>query len=400
MAQPYQRPKRRVWPFIIIIIALIGGALWYFFGGSKPASQEQAGQAIPVTVRTLQAEPLRVWTDFSGRLHPVDSAEIRPEVSGRIVKVNFQDGQQVKKGDTLFVIEPGPYEAAVARGEAALATARANAKFAGTEQKRAASMVKTEAIARRVYDERVSANQVATASIKSAEAELKQARIDLDRAYVKAPIGGRAGRVELTVGNVVQAGPNAPLMTSVVANNDIYADFEVDEQHYLQSIRRSASNRGAERKIPVKLKINGDSRAYEGTVYSFDNQLNVGSGTIRARAKFPNRDGALLPGMFVTVSLAGADMQEAVRVPEQAIGFDQDKKYVFTVSADSKVEYREVTLGDASEGSRIVISGLEPGDRVIIDGVQHVRPGAPVQATEEGAAPPPAAEAAPQGKQP
>ena len=272
----------------------------------------------------------------------------------------------------------------MAQAQAALATAQSNARFATMEQKRAAAMVKTDAIARRLYDERANANQVANASIKAAEAALKQARIDLDRAHVKAPISGRAGRVELTVGNVVQAGPGAPLLTTVVANRDIYADFEVDEHHYLSAIRSKASGRDAERQIPVKLSISGDDHDYEGTIYSFDNQLNVGSGTIRARAKFPNRDGALLPGMFVTVSLANAQTADAVRVPEQAIGFDQSKKYVYTVGKEGTVEYREVTLGESVKGERIVLSVLNTGDRVIVDGVQHVRPGAPVQPTEEG----------------
>lgn len=386
MNRPYYppRPKRRNWLLWGVIAGVLAGVGYYTLGGKNTPQAPGAMPPTPVTVRTLQSQPVRVWTDYSGRLHPVDAAEIRPEVSGRIVKVNFTDGQTVAKGDTLFVIDPGPYEAAVAQAQAALATAQSNARFATMEQKRAAAMVKTDAIARRLYDERANANQVANASIKAAEAALKQAGIDLDRAHVKAPISGRAGRVELTVGNVVQAGPGAPLLTTVVANRDIYADFEVDEHHYLSAIRSKASGRDAERQIPVKLSITGDDHHYEGTIYSFDNQLNVGSGTIRARAKFPNRDGALLPGMFVTVSLANAQTADAVRVPEQAIGFDQSKKYVYTVGKEGTVEYREVTLGESVKGERIVLSGLNTGDRVIVDGVQHVRPGAPVQPTEEG----------------
>lgn len=378
------RPKRRNWLTLGIIAGVLGGAGYYFFGSGHASQAQAQAQAIPVTVRTLHSESTRVWTDYSGRLHPVDAAEIRPEVSGRIVKVNFQDGQPVKQGQTLFVIEPAPYEAAVAQAEAALATAKSNAAFSGLEQKRAKAMMKTDAIARRLYDERANANQVANAAIKAAEAALKQARIDLDRAHVKAPISGRAGRVELTVGNVVQAGVGAPVLTTVVANQHVYADFEVDEAHYLQAIRRIANVRASEQKIPVKLTLSGDTQSYDGTVYSFDNQLNVGSGTIRARAKFANRDGALLPGMFVTVSLANAESRHAIRVPEQSISFDQSKKYVYTLSPENKVEYREVNLGEAAAGERIVLSGLNEGDRVIVDGVQHVRPGAEVAPTEEG----------------
>lgn len=387
MVYPYTpaRPKKRLWLTLGLVAGI--GAAWWFMHGAAPTAAGQEGMAMPVKVKTLSTQSVRVWTDFSGRLHPVNAAEIRPEVSGRIVKVNFEDGKAVRKGDVLFVIEPGPYEAAVARAEAELATAKSNAHFAALEQRRAAAMVKSDAISRRQYDERVTASQIAQANIKAAQAALKQARIDLDRAYVKAPIGGRAGRVELTVGNVVQAGPGAPLMTTVVANDAIYADFEVDEQHYLNAIRHDANTREAERKVPVKLTIKGDDHSYDGTIYSFDNQLSVGSGTIRARAKFINRDGALLPGMFVTVSLADAQEKQVMRVPEPAIGFDQSKKFVFTVGADNKVEYREVTLGDSAEGERIVLDGLKPGDRVIVEGVQFVRPGAPVQPTEVGSEP-------------
>lgn len=381
------RRKRRRWLMPVIAILVIAAAIYWLRGKDATKAQGPA-PAVPVTVRTMQSQTVRVWTDYSGRLNPVDAAEIRPEVSGRIVKLNFQDGQTVKRGDVLFVIDPGPYEAAVARAEAALATARTQAQFAAMEQKRAAAMVKTDAIARRLYDERITNNQAAIATIKSAEAALKTARIDLDRAYVKAPITGRAGRAEMTVGNLVQAGPGAPLLTTVVANESIYADFEVDEQHYLHAIRRAAPGRDGEQQIPVKLKLSGDNRSYQGTIYSFDNQLNSGSGTIRARAKLPNRDGALLPGMFVTVSLADAQSRDAMRVPEPAIGFDQSKKYVYIVDAKDAVVYREVQLGESVAGERIVLSGLKSGDRVIVDGVQHVRPGAQVKPTEAGSAKP------------
>lgn len=368
---------------VLLLLAVAGGIYYFFFRGPDK-KDAPAPQTVPVKVETIQSQPTQVWTEFSGRLHPVNAAEIRPEVSGRITRVMFEDGQMVKRGDTLFVIDPGPYEAAVAKAEADLAAAKSTASFATVEQRRAASMLKTQAIAKRVLDERVNATAVAGANIKVAQAALKQARIDLDHAYVKAPISGRVGRVELTIGNVVQPGPTAPLLTTVVSSDGIYADFEVDEQTYLRSIRNGASNRMQERKIPVKLQLQGDDKPYDGTIYSFDNQLNVGSGTIRARARFTNADGALLPGMFVTVRMAGSAEREALLVPEKAIGFDQSKKFVMVADTDNKAAYHEITVGDKLGDRRIVLSGLQSGDRVIVDGVQHVRPGAPVQATEVG----------------
>ncbi|MFO1242779.1 MAG: efflux RND transporter periplasmic adaptor subunit [Rickettsiales bacterium] len=275
--------------FGAVLVLIIGTGI-YYAAGSDAKTDPSANQAIPVTVQTMAKQNVRVWSSFSGRLQAVDSAEIRPQVGGRIVEVRFEDGQLVKAGDVLFVIEPEPYEAAVARAEANLASATTQAAFAKKDETRAAGIVKKQAISRRTYDERVNANKVAEASLKAAEAELKQAKLDLDHAYVKAPISGRVSRAEITVGNLVQTAPNAPLLTTVVSNDDIYADFEVDEQTYIKSIRNFASGPAQERKIPVQLSLQGDKdHAYDGTIYSFDNQIDTGSGTIRARAKFRTR---------------------------------------------------------------------------------------------------------------
>ena len=325
---------------------------------------------------------MRIWSEFSGRLQAVDIAEIRPQVSGRITEVRFEDGALVKAGDVLFVIDPRPYEAAVERAEARVLTSNANAEFTKLEVDRAANMIKTEAVAKRIYDERYNANEAAIASVKSANAELKQAKVDLEHAYVQSPITGRAGRVELTVGNLVQPGINAPLMTRIVANDPIYVDFEVDEQTYLDSVRSIAHNRKLEREIPVKLYILGNKKdSHEGTIYSFDNRLDVGSGTIRARAKFDNEDGVLVPGMFVTVAL-GKSAEDVLLVPQQAINSDQSKKYVYVVDKDNKAIFREVTLGAEYGNQRIVLNGLSPGDKVIINGMQHIRAGQTVSPEE------------------
>lgn len=365
-----------------VLVAIIGTGI-YYAGGSDAKNDPAAGMAIPVNVQTLAKENVRVWTSFSGRLQAVDSAEIRPEVSGRITEVRFQDGKTVKAGDVLFVIDPGPYEAAVAKAEADLASAQTQARFSKLDKERAASMVKTSAISRRTYDERINSNGLAEAGVKAAEAQLKQARINLDHAYVKAPISGRVSRAELTVGNLVQADSNAPLLTTVVSNEEIYADFEVDEQTYIRSIRSFANERDQERKIPVELALQNDKdHVYEGKIYSFDNQINTGSGTIRARAKFKNEDGTLVPGMFVSVSIASSNEGEAILVPERALGFDQNKKFVYVVGEGNKVAYREVQLGKQVGGKRIVIEGLKPGERIVVDGVQHIRPDAIVDAKE------------------
>ncbi len=374
-------PRRVAFAMLFFVLAAL--SIYYMNGSEAAPAKSEAPQAIPVTVQTLTLQKVRLWSEFSGRLHAVDAAEIRPEVSGRITEVRFQDGQDVQKGDILFVIDPRPYEAAVAKAEANLASAKTNAQYTKREMDRASEMVKTQAIAQRVYDERANAHRIATATIKGAEAELKQANLNLEYAHVKAPISGRVSRAEITIGNLVQAGPGAPLLTSIVANDTIYADFEVDEQTYLQSIRAKANVSEEERRIPVQLTVQGDQEhVYHGTIDSFDNRIDVATGTIRARAKFENRDGVLVPGMFVSVSLAGGSAEEALLIPERALGFDQNKKFVYVVGDDNKVAYREVRLGKQIDAQRVVLSGVVAGDRVVVDGVQHVRPDALVAPTE------------------
>lgn len=336
-----------------------------------------------VEVKTLKPEKVLVWTEFSGRLAAVDTADIRPEVSGRITEVRFEDGDLINKGDVLFVIDPRPYEAAVAKAEAELATAKTNLNFAKIEKERAEKMIKTQAIAQRIYDERINANDVAVAAIQSAEAALLQARVDLDHAFLKAPISGRAGRVEITLGNIVQAGPNAPLLTRIVTYDPIYADFEVDEQTYIKNVRNNANNRDSEQKIPVELFLSGDKEhVYKGTIYSFDNRLDTESGTIRARAKFSNPDGVLVPGMFVSVRFSGNGEQEVLLVPQQAIGSDQSKKFVYVVDESGKVAYRAVDVGQEVKSDRIVLGGLKEGDRVIVKGLQRLKPDQLVEVKE------------------
>lgn len=349
----------------------------------KPAQAQAAAPAVTVAVQTVSVRPVQIWSSFSGRMQAVDSAEIRPEVSGRITEVRIADGQTVKAGDVLFVIDPAPYEAAVAKAEADLATAKSNAVFARTELERAGNLIKTDAIAQRQVDERTNADKVAQAAILSAEAELKQAKINLDHAYVKAPIAGRVSRAEITLGNVVQAGAGAPLLTSIVSKDGIYADFEMDEQTYLKGVRSVADSPDKERRIPVQVTVPGDEdHPYRGTIRSFDNRIDTASGTIRARALFDNRDGALVPGMFVSVKVANGDAESALLIPERAIGTDQNKRFVYVVGADSKVAYREVGLGPQVDGQRVVEHGLQPGDKVVTDGLQHVRPDMPVTVQE------------------
>lgn len=240
---------------------------------------------------------------------------------------------------------------------------------------RAEDLIKTEAISKRIYDERQSTARVAKSAVDAAEARLRQAKIDIDRAYVKAPITGRISRAELTVGNLVQAGGSAPLLTTIASNEGIYADFDVDEQTYLQNVYATAKDREAQGRIPLQMILKADaSNVYEGVIQSFDNHINPATGTIRARALFDNKDGSLLPGMFVNIRLGTPSNDAKILLTEKAIGTDQDRKFVYVVSKDSKVTYREVKLGDTMEGRRVILAGLSAGDQVITEGIMKMRP--------------------------
>jgi len=292
----------------------------------------------------------------------------------------------VRAGDVMFVIDPRPYDAALAKARADVAAARTQAEFAATEYERARNMIGEQAIPQSLHDQRANAHRVAQAAVLAADAALRQASINLDYAYVKAPIAGRVSRAEITLGNLVQAGANAPVLTKIVSNDGIYADFEVDEQSYVQTIRNHADTQSQEQKIAVDMKVQGDAdHVYNGSIYTFDNSLDVSTGTIRARAKFANKDGALLPGMFVSIRLASSGDTSAILVPDVAIGSDQAKKFVYVVGPDNKVAYREVSLGAGIDGRHIVLAGLNAGDRVVTKGLQFVRPDivvAPKDATE------------------
>jgi len=350
--------------------------------GAKDAAPS-AEPTTHVTVEKIAPRKVHVWSEFSGRLRAVDSAEIRPEVGGRITQVLFEDGQTVKAGDVLFVIDPRPYEAAVARARANLASARSSSVYAKAELERGAALVRSQYLAQSVYDQRANASRVAEAEIDAAAAQLQQAELDLEHAHVLAPISGRASRAEITLGNLVQPGPGAPLLTTIVSNQSIYVDFEVDEQTFVESTRGYANGRDGERQIPVQLSVReAAERIYRGKIYTFDNRIDVASGTIRARAKFDNADGSLVPGMFVSVKLANGLEHEELLIPERAIGFDQSKTFVYVVGEGNKVAYREVELGKQVQSERIVLKGIEPGERVIVDGIQRVRPNLVVDATE------------------
>ncbi len=344
-----------------------------------------AAAAVPVTVGLLKPQSVNPFVEFSGRIDAVDFAEIRPQVSGRITEIRFQDGQRVNAGDVLFVIDPRPYQAAVDKAQADLATATNNAKFAKAERDRGSQLVKSNTLSQETYDQRVNADDVGQAAVQSAAAVLAAAQVNLDYAYVRAPISGRISRAEITLGNLVGSPTTPPqLLASIVSDSGVYGDFEVDEQTYLDNVRNYGHGHQDEQKIPVELVVRSDSgHVYTGDIQSFDNRIDTGTGTIRARARFDNKDGSLIPGMFVSVRMGDGTLDDALLVPESAIGNDQSKRFVFVVGDGNKAEYRTVQLGPQVDGSRVVLAGVKAGDRVILDHLQRLAPGVPVDLQQE-----------------
>lgn len=368
--------KNKLLVGVSALVLILGGTMIYKSQTADAAATEAADVPPPpeVAVSVMAETETQLWKEFSGRLQAVDYVEIRPEVSGKLDEIRFKDGQKVAQGDILFVIDPAPYQAAVDKAQADYQVAKSQYDLAQKNLSRADDLVKTEAISKKIFDERQSDALVSKSVMASAAAQLKKAQIDLDHAYVKAPISGRISRAEITQGNLLQAA-NAPILTTIVSDAGIYADFDVDEQTYLASIYNVARDNESQTKVPVEMVLkSGTGATYKGVIASFDNQIDSKTGTIRVRAVFDNQDQSLLPGMFVNVRLGSTGSDNVLLVSEKAIGTDQDRKFVYVVGQDNKVSYREIKSGSSIDGQRVVLDGLKAGDMVITDGIMKIRP--------------------------
>lgn len=360
------------------------GASFFFLRPSTAGSAPAAPQATPVPVAAVVSAEVALWDEFSGRLEAVDRVDVRSRVSGAVQAVHFTEGALVRKGDLLVTIDPAPFAAEADRAAAQVAAAQARLTYAKSERERAERLWSESAIARRELDERTNALREAEANVQATEAALQSAKLNLGYTQVRAPVSGRVGRIEVTVGNLVASGPGAPVLTTLVSVNPIYASFDADEQVVARALRETGA--GAQlRTVPVEMRTAVDAEnGHQGHLQLVDNQVNARSGTVRVRAVFENKDGVLMPGQFANVRLGRPKATPAVLINERAVGTDQNKKFVMVVAPDNTAAYREVTLGGTANGLRIVSAGLNPGDRIVVNGLQRVRPGtllAP-QATE------------------
>jgi multidrug efflux system membrane fusion protein len=363
---------------LILASAAVGLAAALMAGCSdatgKTAPAAAAAGGPPVSAATVVEKAIAETQEFSGRLEAIDVVAIRPRVSGFITAVNVKPGSEVKKGDVLFEIDPRPFQAEADRAYAAANAARARADLARLELARAEKLLGDRAISQREFDERAAGQKELEASARAARAQAEAAKLNLSYTRVTAPIKGRVSKAEITLGNLVD--PTA-VLSSVVSSDRIYASFDGDESTYLRVARRARSG------TPVAVRVglaDEEGFPHEGRLEFVDNQLDTRTGSGRLRAVFANEDGSMAPGLFARVQIGGGDARKALLISDRAVGTDQSYKFVYVVDAQGKAEQRQVTLGPVVDGLRVVRGGLKPGERIVVDGLQRVKPGAPIKA--------------------
>jgi multidrug efflux system membrane fusion protein len=408
---------RQLQSIYALIVPIVLFLLILFIGlstaGCARSSAQQPAEAPPpkVSAAAVLARDVTEWDEFTGRLEAVNTVAIRPRVSGFVSRVHFREGAIVAKGDLLFQIDARPFQAEVDRLKAEVARAKATVQRADSESQRADRLTAQDAMSKEEHDRRASFAAEASAQVDAVVAALRAAELNLEFTRVTAPIAGRVGRAIATEGNLVSSGPGeATLMTTVVSLDPIYAVFDLDEQTFLRyGNLASAGKRVNARQtgLPIQMALGGEAEfPREGALNFVDNQVDPDTGTIRGRAVFDNPGHVLTPGLFVRLRIPGTANYDGLLVRDSAIGTDLDKRFVLVVNEAKAIEYRPVTLGPALAGLRLVRAGLTPGEVIVVNGLQRVRPGmkvdpvivemeaAQVSATATGAT----ADAAPAGK--
>jgi len=343
---------------------------------------------LPVTVTHPVAKEIVDYDEYTARLSAVNSVEIRARVNGYLQNVNFKDGALVKKGDLLFVIDPRPYQAELDRSQAELERAQSQFDLAQNDYKRATELFQNKAISAEEFDTRSKNEAGADAAVKSAQANVETAQLNLDYSKILAPIDGRLSRAMVTEGNLVTGdGKDSTLLTTLVSVDPIYAYVDVDEKSVMkyqeldrEGVRKSSRNGP----VPAELGLlNEGDFPHKGTIDFVDNQIDSTTGTLRARGVFPNPDGSLIPGQFARMRVTGSGKYTGMLVPDYALGIDQEKKIVYVVQPDKTIQSKVVIPGQLVDGLRVVRSGLDPTDLVVLDHLQMVRPGMTVNPKEQ-----------------
>lgn len=349
---------------------------------TTPALAQQG--PMPVDVARPISERIVDWDEFTGRFQAVDRVELRSRVSGYLDEIRFEDGQIVEKGDVLFVVDPRPFEATYARVDAELRAAQAELALTEAELERGEQLVTNRTVARSTLDARIAAKLRAEAQVAIAEATLSEAALNLEFTQVKAPFSGRISDSRADVGNLVVS--SETVLATIIVTDPIHLVFTASEADFLKYSRLSAagtrpSSRNSANRVQAKL-IDERDWLHTGEMNFVDSELDAGTGTIRGRAIFENSDDLLTPGLFARLRLVGSGEYDALLLPDEAILADQSRRIVMVVDGEGKVEARVIEPGPLYRGFRVVKSGLEPDDRVIVSGVQRARPGGEVIPTE------------------
>jgi len=369
-------------------LCLALGAMLALFAGCSPRAAKQPPPPPSVTVAQVERKEVIEWDEFTGRTEAVESVEVRPRVSGYIQEVRFQSGQLVRKGDVLFVIDPRWHQAEFDRRRAELEQANVRLENARREADRTPQLLANKAISTEESEARQARYQEARAALLAAQAALDSAKLDLEYTQVRAPINGRVSRALLTEGNYVSGVSGmTTLLTTLVSVDPIYVYADIDENSLLKFNALALANKletnGAGR-IPVDLQLaDEEGFPHQGYIESFDNHLDPNTGSILLRVVFPNADSRIVPGLFARIRVPLSERHPALLVEERAIGTDQAQKYVLTLTRTNTVQYQPVQLGPVIGGKRVIRSGLQPGEKIVVNGLARVRPGMPVTPQEE-----------------
>lgn len=364
----------------LLQVAGLGACLILGSAGCTPAPAAIIIPPTPVSVSYPVTKEVTDFVDFTGRTDAVDSVEVRARVWGYLDKVNFQEGMLVKEGDLLFEIDPRTYAADVEKAEATIALDEAKLKFSEADYQRYVSLRPKGAATQQELDKAMATRDVDAATVRADKAAAVLKKLDLDFCQIKAPISGRVSRAQVTVGNLIQSGETGgTLLTTIVSVDPIYAYFDVDELTVLRvekAIRAGKVKSTRETDVPVLLGL-ADETGYphRGTINFVDNQVNPKTGTLRIRGVFSNKDDAIAPGLFVRVRVLLGDPHSAMLVSDRAIDSDQGQKILYVVNEKNEVVQRAIRLGALHDGMRVIEEGVEPQDRIIVNGMQRVRPG-------------------------
>ena len=369
----------------LLLACICGVTLAIPLAGCKAAPGKKPFSPAAVEVAAVVRKPIRLSDEFNGRVASINSVDVRARVTGYVDRVAYREGDSVKRGDLLFVIDPRPYRDALDSAKASLEREQAAAAFAVIQEKRAQALKASEAISQEEYQNRDSDLSQSTARVHEAEAAVAMAELNLSFTQVRSPVDGRTSRAQLTRGNLAQA--DQTVLTTVVSQDPVYVYFDCDEQSYLRFQERVHRGSGVSSANPVHVALANETEfPHIGKVDFLDNEVNPSTGTIRARVVLPNPDHLFTPGLYARVQLESASTVQGLLVDDKAILTDQDQKYVYVVGPGNVAQRKDVVIAGRIDGLRLIQSGLAPGDRVIVSGLQQIyvagTPVAPAPAQE------------------